>query len=191
MRKDEKTYKQIFRKLACSNTLFDVFFEKLKFQDYLVENYLTVKPKVSHGSNKIVGICVLPEFESSFFLMKGWRHQFDEFIWQAPAGFVEPGEKPSDTALRELKEETSLICEPSNLVSLGSFIPDAGLIEGRVSLFLARRCKKISGIVNEEVGTGTLYSFSNYELIDLINTSANIGGSTIATCMRSMNFLTF
>ena len=67
MRKDEKTYKQIHQEISMFKYSFDVFFDKLKFQDYLVENYLTVKPKVSHGSNKIVGICVLPEFESSFF----------------------------------------------------------------------------------------------------------------------------
>ena len=56
MKEGEKNYKQIHRKLACCNTLFEVFFDKLKFKDYLVDNYLTVKPKLSHGPKKIVGI---------------------------------------------------------------------------------------------------------------------------------------
>ncbi len=187
--KEDKNYEQIQRKLACSNSLFEVYYDKLRFRNYQVENYLTIKPKTMHGPKKIAGICILPELDSSFLLMKGWRHQFDEFIWQAPSGFVELGENPFDTALRELKEETALICDPENLVSLGSFIPDAGLIEGRVSLFLARNCKKISNIVDQEVGTGLLYPFSDFELKNLIKTSSNIGGSTITACFRSIEFL--
>ena len=81
---NSETYKQIFRKLACSNSLFEVYYDKLRFRNYQVENYLTIKPKTMHGPKKIAGICILPELDSSFLLMKGWRHQFDEFIWQAP-----------------------------------------------------------------------------------------------------------
>ena len=34
--------------------------------------------------------------------MRGWRHHCDSFLWQAPAGFVEDGESPEETAVREL-----------------------------------------------------------------------------------------
>ena len=68
---------------------------------------------------------------------EGWRHHFNSFIWQAPAGFVEFGESPAESAARELYEETGFMASPSSLTSLGSFLPDAGLIDGRVALFLS------------------------------------------------------
>lgn len=184
-----KKYKILKRKKVCSNSLFDVCFDNLDVDNQVVENYLIVKPKVSKGKDKIVGICVLPEFQGKFLLMQGWRYQIDQFIWQAPAGFVELNEDPADTALRELKEETSLICKKKNLISLGSFLPDAGLVEGRVALFLAKKCKKLDQKVSFEVGIGDLQHFSKKDLEKLINSSSNIGGSTITASLRALNYM--
>ena len=98
-------------------------------------------------------------------------------------------EDPADTALRELKEETSLICKKKNLISLGSFLPDAGLVEGRVALFLAKKCKKLDQKVSFEVGIGDLQHFSKKDLEKLINSSSNIGGSTITASLRALNYM--
>ena len=96
---------------------------------------------------------------------------------------------PSQTALRELREETSLKCDKNNLVSLGSFLPDAGLVEGRVALFLALNCSRLEESVSYEVGVGDLFSFSKSDLKKLIYSSSNIGGSTITTSIRSLNYI--
>ena len=131
-------YKFIKRKIICSNSKFDILFDHIiSPENEEIEDFLIVKPKI-RSKNNIIGICVLPMIDGNFYLMRGWRHQFKELIYQAPAGFIEKGESPFQSALRELQEETSLICKPENLISLGSFIPDAGLIEGNVSLFLAK-----------------------------------------------------
>ena len=185
MKKDQN-YQHHSRNLACSNSLFNVFFDHLTICDNTIKDYLIVKPKVSISSELIVGICVLPEVNLSFGLMSGWRHQFGATIWQAPAGFVEHNEDPSQTALRELKEETSLICEPKNLISLGSFIPDAGLIEGKVALFLAKDCKSVTKMKSNEVGTGDIHFFNTNQLMNLICNNSNIGGSTITASLRAL-----
>ena len=187
MKKDQ-TYQHIARNLACSNSLFNVYFDHLTIFENTVKDFLIVKPKVSIGLEHIVGICVLPEVNLSFGLMSGWRHQFGTAIWQAPSGFVESGEDPSKTALRELREETSLVCEPNNLISLGSFIPDAGLIEGRVALFLAKDCKFISQEKTNEFGTGEVQYFNANQLMNLICNNSNIGGSTITASLRALQF---
>ena len=189
MMKRNLNYRHLSRKLASSNSLFNVYFDHLLLEENEVEDYLIVKPKVSIGSDHIVGVCVLPEVDLSFGLMKGWRHQFDTFIWQAPAGFVESGEEPAHTAIRELREETSLRCEPENLISLGSFIPDAGLIQGKVALYLAKGAKLIDDQKSNEVGTGNLYYFNREELMHLICNNSSIGGSTITTSLRALNYL--
>lgn len=182
-------YKFIKRKNICSNSKFDIFFDHLiSHNNEELKDFLIVKPKVT-VEEKIAGICVLPYLNGEFFLMNCWRHQFQEFIYQAPTGFVEKNEKPFETAIRELKEETSLICNPNNLISLGSFIPDAGLIEGRVGLFLAKECKKSNAQEDKEIGSSQLTSFTKKEIKFFLEKGGNISGSTLVTCIRSFKYL--
>jgi len=42
--------------------------------------------------------------------------------WDLPKGKVDPGETELDAAVRELREETSLVVDPSSLQSLGTFV---------------------------------------------------------------------
>ena len=187
--KDRFKYKLVRRKKILSNSKFNVFFDHLITQEGItVEDFLIVKPKISDSDN-IIGICTIPIFKNKFYLMRGWRHQFDDFLFQAPAGFIEKDESPSQTALRELGEETSLFCKSHDLISLGTYAPDAGLVEGKVALFLAMNCEKRNEFSINEVGTGNMVSFSEDELCELINSESNIGGSTIVTALRALNYL--
>ena len=182
-------YKFLKRRNICSNNKFYIFFDHIiSSNKEEIKDFLVVKPKINTGE-KIVGICVLPYFHGKFFLMHCWRHQFEEFIYQAPTGFVEENEKPFETALRELKEETSLICNPKNLIPLGSFIPDPGLVEGRVALFLAKECQKSNYQTDKEIGSSQLISFTKDDIKKFLESGENIGGSTLIACMRSLKYL--
>tara|TARA_Y100001978_G_scaffold200589_1_gene217165 strand:+ start:250 stop:834 length:585 start_codon:yes stop_codon:yes gene_type:complete len=183
-------YKFLNRRRICSNTKFNVYFDHLISPNQIeIKDFLIIKPRILK-ENKVVGICVLPVFNNRFGLMAGWRHQFNEIIYQAPAGFIEEQEQPEETAIRELKEETSLICNIKDLISLGYYLPDAGLIEGRVALFLALNCNKISNKnLDKEIGTGNIDFFTKEELGELIKSSSNIGGSTLVACFRAIERL--
>ena len=177
------------RRVACSNARFDVFFDTLEGADgNVTSDFLIVRPKIQ-TAEMIAGICVLPESEGRVGLMCGYRYQLEMDVWQAPAGFVEAGEDPARTALRELEEETLLTCPPSDLKSLGTFFPDAGLIEGGVALFLACNTRRSSHrvIPHEEIGMGALRFFSRQELAELIISSGAIGGSTLVACYRYLH----
>jgi ADP-ribose pyrophosphatase len=41
-------------------------------------------------------------------LIKEYKHASGEFVWQLPAGAIDDGELPLDTAARELEEETGM-----------------------------------------------------------------------------------
>lgn len=180
-------YKLINRRKMCSNTKFNVYFDHLvSIKKFEVKDFLIVKPKIIKD-NKIVGICVLPIYNNKFCLMQSWRHQLKEYVYQAPSGFVEENESPDETAIRELREETSLICNPTNLLTLGDFLPDAGLLEGSVTLFLALDCHRSNSKCDEEIGTGKINSYTKEEFKKLINCSRNIGGSTLVASYRALN----
>lgn len=179
-------YEFLNRNKICSNSKFNVYFDHLITPNNLeVKDFLIVKPKVSIQDN-LVGICVLPSLDNKFCLMKGWRHQFNKVVYQAPAGFIENNENPEETAIRELREETSLICESKDLISLGSYLPDAGLIEGKVALYLARKCKKSKIKLDREIGTGKIVFYTKNELLYLIENETNIGGSTLVASYRAL-----
>ena len=179
-------YRLVARRQACANRLFDVFFDRLDAGNgRTVEDYLIVRPKLRHPDG-VAGVCVLPEMDGRIGLMRGYRHQLDRVVWQAPAGFVEPRETPAATALRELREETRLSCPPDRLASLGSFLPDAGLIEAAVALFVARDVTPApdAGPVTCEPGVGRLEFFGPDELRKLVCATPDMGASTLVACFR-------
>ena len=186
---EKNNYSFIKREEILSNSKFKVFFDHLVSKDGCeVKDFIVVKPKISNSKN-IVGICVLPLLNEKFYLMKGWRHQFNDYIFQAPTGFIEKNESSAQTALRELSEELSLTCKPDDLINLGTFLPDAGLIEGKVELFLAMNCIKEDKVSISEIGTGIALPLSNKEIFELIVTESNIGGSTIVAILRAFSYL--
>lgn len=56
-------------------------------------------------------------------LLRQYRPSIGKWIYEAPAGTLEPGEKPEETALREVEEETGLRPRRLELVARGYISP--------------------------------------------------------------------
>lgn len=69
-------------------------------------------------------------------LLKQWRHAVGQFIWEFPAGCLEAGEPPLETAKRELEEEAAV--QASNWKDRGTLIPSPGFSNEVLYLFEAR-----------------------------------------------------
>lgn len=69
-------------------------------------------------------------------LIRQWRHAAGGFIWEVPAGRLDPGEDPETAARRELLEEAGVIAVEWS--SLGAMLPSPGFCDERLHLFLAR-----------------------------------------------------
>ena len=74
--------------------------------------------------------------EDQVVLIRQFRHAAGGFIWEIPAGVLEPGEPPLECARRELEEETGL--RASEWHHLGSVLTAPGFCDERIQLFLAR-----------------------------------------------------
>jgi nudix-type nucleoside diphosphatase (YffH/AdpP family) len=76
----------------------------------------------------------------------GWTKTEDEITLprdavatlEAPAGMIDSGETPEQTAVRELCEETGLIIEEDSLEKVASYYPSVGGTGERITAFFAR-----------------------------------------------------
>lgn len=75
-------------------------------------------------------------------LLKQYRHAAGEWLWELPAGKLEPGEPPLNTAQRELIEEAGV--EAANWSSLGHCTPSPGILTEVVHLYLATGLTAVS-----------------------------------------------
>lgn len=68
-------------------------------------------------------------------LLRQYRHAVGDWIWELPAGKLEPNEPPLATAKRELVEEAG--ARAGEWYSLGRCVPSPGVLTEIVHLYLA------------------------------------------------------
>ena len=73
-------------------------------------------------------------------LLSQWRHAVKETIWELPAGCLEIGEPPMQTAKRELEEEAGVIAKIWR--ELGKIYPSPGFSDEVLYLFEAKDISK-------------------------------------------------
>lgn len=69
-------------------------------------------------------------------VLRQYRHAGGGWVWELPAGKLEPGEPPLLTAQRELIEEAGV--SAVHWQSLGSILPSPGVLAETIHLYLAR-----------------------------------------------------
>ena len=175
------------RKTACENSVFTVFFDHLvDAEKTLVENYLVVEPKIKN-ENGISGIAILPVKDNRFGLVKVYRHHVAGNGWEVPRGFIDEKESSEDAAIRELKEETGLICEKHNLKALGTITPEPGIISAKVNLYLANITNHEQFETEGELGHIDFGWFSNEEILEQMRDQFITDATTLTIYFKAVN----
>jgi ADP-ribose pyrophosphatase len=68
-------------------------------------------------------------------MVKQYRHAVGRFVWEIPAGTLEPGEDPLTCARRELVEEIGY--EAGRLEKITEILPAPGYTDEQIHVFLA------------------------------------------------------
>ncbi|WP_292518521.1 NUDIX hydrolase [Methanoculleus sp.] len=96
-------------------------------------------------------VAILPIEGDDCYLIRQYRFAIDDYIFEAPAGTIDEGEEPDETAYRELIEETGMKAE--RFVPKGWIYPSPGYTDERIWLYLAEGLSPCSdyGMDDDEV----------------------------------------
>ena len=100
-------------------------------------------------------VAILPVAGDDCYLIRQYRFAIDDYIFEAPAGTIDEGEEPHETAHRELIEETGMTAE--TLVPKGVKYTSPAYSAGRIWLYLA-----------EGLSPSSDYTMDDDEVIEVI-----------------------
>lgn len=113
-------------------------------------------------------------------LIRQFRHATDDFIYEVPAGRLDPGESPEQCAARELTEETGY--QASRFDRLTTIYTTPGFTDERIHLFMATGL--VPGPPKREADEFLeLHRFQWAEVLDLVRTGKVVDGKTLSAIM--------
>jgi ADP-ribose pyrophosphatase len=118
--------------------------------------------------------------DPTVLLIRQFRHAADGYVWEIPAGRLDPGESPEACARRELEEEAGVTAH--RLERLTTIYTTPGFTDERIHLFLA--IGLTSGTDRREPDEFVeVHQMRWSQVLGLIQRGEIIDGKTLATLM--------
>lgn len=135
-------------KAVCNNTtlirkgrVFDVYTENIT-----LPNGVTTDMEIIRHPGAAAIVPVMDDH--TVLLLKQYRHAVGGFIWEIPAGTLEPGEDARRCAERELTEETGYAAR--DFVKLSEITPLPAYSDERIHLFMATGLTRAAQNLDED-----------------------------------------
>ena len=109
-------------------------------------------------------------------LVRQYRLPADQYLWELPAGTVDPGEKVARTAKRELIEETGL--RAKKWKKLVSFYPSPGYGSEKMTIFLATDLKQGESHPMDDESIETRW-FTKKQVTEMIRSNRIVDAKTM------------
>jgi ADP-ribose pyrophosphatase len=129
---------------------------------------------IVHPSN---AVAILPLNGDRCKLLKQYRYAIDQYIFEAPAGTMEPGEEPLVTARRELIEETGFAAK--TITEKGFIFTTPGYTDEKIYLFEARDLSPSHEFGKDEDEVIEVVDFAIRDLIGMIRNGTIVDAKTI------------
>lgn len=131
---------KFYEKTIKSDTIYDGKILKLRVETVELENKRYSKREIV-DHQKGVGIIAF-DGNDKIWMVKQYRKAIDKITLEIPAGLVDPGEMPIETAKRELQEEVGYL--PETISYLFDMHASPGFTNDKLSFFLAKDLVKSS-----------------------------------------------
>ncbi len=95
-------------------------------------NFKIKRAVVRHAGSAVM---MAVDDRKRILLVRQYRLPADQYLWELPAGRLDPGEKPLQAAKRELAEETGY--KARTWKKLVSFYASPGYVQEKMTIFLA------------------------------------------------------
>ena len=175
----EYTEKRLNGELKYSGVIVDVTLDNVELHD----GTLTKREVVHHSG----GVTILPVDENGMcWCVRQYRYPFGRMVLECCAGKLEPGEEPRAAALRELGEETGLVCD--ELIDLGPSYASPGYCTEVLHVYLALGLHQ--GEAHPDAGEFVnVEQYHISELVDMVMDGRIKDGKTVIAVLKASKVL--
>jgi ADP-ribose pyrophosphatase len=131
MPKPNRTPRTLSSKVAFTGRVFHVERDRVR----LSNGRTTTLDIVRHRGS----VVLIPQPSANeVILIRQYRYAIGRWVWELPAGTLDPGERPATAARRECAEEIGWW--PRRLTKLGAFYPSPGILDEVMTYY---RCTEL------------------------------------------------
>lgn len=134
-----------------------------KFDYYFVSRRKESELKILTKDIKAEGVVIYPVLKNEpdkIVMIRQYRYPLDDYLYELPAGLIDEGETPQQSAVREMKEETGLdftVYTGGNDAFRRPFFMGAG--------FTDESCNAVFGFAEGEVNRDTMEDTETIQVI--------------------------
>lgn len=147
--------KRLERTLVCQGAWISLYRDKMSFANGNTANWDFLH---HNGAAAIVA----EEEDGRIVMIRQWRPGAECEILELPAGGINQGEEPKEAAIRELREETGMLCDDAKPLIM--IQPSPAYNDEKVSIFSC----KVTGKTDIELDENEYITIEHYSLDELI-----------------------
>jgi ADP-ribose pyrophosphatase len=138
------------------------------------------------GASAVVPFLSAPDGDDpQVLLIKQYRYAAEQYLFEIPAGRLEPGEQPRDCAIRELREEAG--CEAESIEFLTTIYTTPGFTDERIHLYMATGLAR-GDTAHEADEFMTVETMPLSEALQLIHDGSIVDGKTVVALLFAAGF---
>jgi len=146
----------------------------------LPNGHVTLLEIVRHPSAS--AIAALDE-HGAITLLRQYRHAVGGYLWEVPAGKLDPGESPALCAARELAEEAGLVA--TRMEPVGSIVTCPGFCDEVIHLFVATELRKVPTALEANEVIDTVRSVPLAQALEMVQCGEIRDAKTIAALVQA------
>lgn len=130
---------------------------------------------------------IIPYQDGKIAMIRQYRHASGGYLWEIPAGCLEPGEAPLACAHREVQEEAGV--KAAHMKDLGFAFMVPGYSDEVIHFFLATQLEEVPVQLDHDEVILEAKWFTRVELMTMIETGQLTDGKSLVGLFRALHHI--